>query len=111
MEIELENITKSFNDGKIIAVNEVNLKLRDRDYIFILGPSGCGKTTLLKIISGLLTPTSGDVYINATEEEEVNMLVAFSRKMDNCLRKMDLIAGCFSNILVCLRCYLLPYSC
>ena len=66
-EIELEKVSKSFNDGNIIAVNEVNLKLRDRDYIFILGPSGCGKTTLLKMISGLLTPTDGLIYINSSD--------------------------------------------
>ena len=66
-EIELEKVSKTFNDGTIIAVNEVSLKLRDRDYIFILGPSGCGKTTLLKMISGLLTPTDGSIYISSSD--------------------------------------------
>src|SRR6056297_1365019 len=66
-EIVLENLTKTFNNGNIVAVNDVNLVLHDRDYIFILGPSGCGKTTLLKMISGLLSPTEGKVYIDSKD--------------------------------------------
>ncbi len=69
-EIDLNNITKTFNEGTILAVDDVTLKLHDRDYIFILGPSGCGKTTLLKIISGLLKPTSGQVLINGKDVTE-----------------------------------------
>ncbi len=79
-EILLENLTKTFDEGRIVAVNNVNLRLHDKDYIFILGPSGCGKTTLLKMISGLLKPTDGKVFINGkdvTQEPPQSREIAF----------------------------------
>lgn len=69
-EIILENIFKSFENGRITAVAGVNLKIIDGEYVFILGPSGCGKTTLLRIISGLTPPTSGRVLIDGQDVTE-----------------------------------------
>lgn len=60
--IILKNITKKF--GHVTAAENVNLKIRDKEFLILLGPSGCGKTTLLRIISGLETPTEGEVYID-----------------------------------------------
>lgn len=61
-EIILKNITKRF--GKSIAVDNLNLKIDDGDFITLLGPSGCGKTTTLRMIAGLETPTEGEIYID-----------------------------------------------
>ena len=47
----LENLTKAF--GKLVAVNNVNLEVRDKEFVTLLGPSGCGKTTTLRMIAGL----------------------------------------------------------
>lgn len=66
-EIRLENVTKMFNKGQVIAVNNVNLTIPDGDFVFLLGPSGCGKTTLLRTISGLIKPTQGKVYIDGID--------------------------------------------
>ncbi|MCF2138930.1 MAG: ABC transporter ATP-binding protein [Candidatus Lokiarchaeota archaeon] len=66
-EIRLDHITKIFDNGKVIAVNNVNLIIRDGDFVFLLGPSGCGKTTLLRTISGLIQPTQGRVFINGLD--------------------------------------------
>lgn len=66
-EIVLEQISKSFNEGKVIAVSNISLKIHDGEYAFILGPSGCGKTTLLRMISGLETPTTGRILINGKD--------------------------------------------
>ena len=63
-DIVLENVRKSFKDGEIIAISDVYLVIRDRDFVFLLGPSGCGKTTLLRLISGLIEPTYGNILIN-----------------------------------------------
>jgi len=60
--ILIENLTKTF--GKIRAVQNVNLHVRDREYLCIIGPSGCGKTTLIKCIAGILTPDSGEIYFD-----------------------------------------------
>ncbi|MEM3058461.1 MAG: ABC transporter ATP-binding protein [Methanomassiliicoccales archaeon] len=64
--------------GRVVAADNVNLRIEDGEYITILGPSGCGKTTLVRIIAGILEPTSGDVFIDGrnmkgvpTEERDV----------------------------------------
>lgn len=60
-DLRLVNVTKTY--GKIVAVDGVNLHIRDREYFALLGPSGCGKTTLLRLIAGLDQPDEGKIYI------------------------------------------------
>lgn len=60
-EVRLVNVTKKF--GKIVAVENLNLHVHDKEYLTLLGPSGCGKTTTLRLIAGLITPNEGDIYI------------------------------------------------
>src|SRR6476469_1091329 len=60
--IELAGIVKSY-DGISRVVDGVNLKIGDGSYCCFLGPSGCGKTTILRMIAGHETPTSGEIYI------------------------------------------------
>lgn len=59
--IRVENVSKSFGDK--IVLNDVNLFIRKGEFVTILGPSGCGKTTLLRLIAGFQTSTSGEIYI------------------------------------------------
>jgi multiple sugar transport system ATP-binding protein len=61
-EIKLINITKKF--GKFIAVDNLNLVIKDRGFVTLLGPSGCGKTTTLRMIAGLETPTEGEIWLD-----------------------------------------------
>jgi iron(III) transport system ATP-binding protein len=60
-DVRLVNVSKSF--GKIVAVSNVSLHIRDKEYFALLGPSGCGKTTLLRLIAGLVHPDEGEIYI------------------------------------------------
>jgi putative spermidine/putrescine transport system ATP-binding protein len=60
-EIRLINITKRF--GNSYAVRDINLTIPHGSYCCLLGPSGCGKTTILRMIAGHETPTSGEIYI------------------------------------------------
>jgi putative spermidine/putrescine transport system ATP-binding protein len=62
-EIELVNCTKRF--GETVAVNGISLRIPAGAYCCLLGPSGCGKTTILRMIAGHETPTSGEVRIDA----------------------------------------------
>lgn len=58
----LKNITKKFDE--VVAVNNVNLEIADREFVVLVGPSGCGKTTTLRMIAGLEESTDGEIYIN-----------------------------------------------
>jgi multiple sugar transport system ATP-binding protein len=60
--VSVSDIRKQF--GSVHAVDGISLAARDGEFLVMLGPSGCGKTTLLRIIAGLETPTSGQVLID-----------------------------------------------
>ncbi len=60
--IEINDLTKKFGD--LTALDGVTLSLKQGQIVGLLGPNGSGKTTLIKILNGLLTPTSGSVSIN-----------------------------------------------
>ena len=60
----LHNLNKMF-DG-VHAVKDVNLEIRDKEFVVLVGPSGCGKTTTLRMVAGLESITSGDVLIGDT---------------------------------------------
>ena len=62
-EVKLNNVVKTFDKGRIIAVDHVDLHVRNREYLTLLGPSGCGKTTTLRMIAGLELPDEGEISI------------------------------------------------
>ncbi|HHX94310.1 MAG TPA: ABC transporter ATP-binding protein [Clostridia bacterium] len=63
--VKLHNVGMTYQspNGEIKALEDINLTVSDGEFISIVGPSGCGKSTLLSIISGLLLPTSGQVFL------------------------------------------------
>ncbi len=63
--LRCENLTKKY--GGLIALNGINLSLSNGKIIGLLGPNGSGKTTLIKLINGLLTADSGNIYINGNK--------------------------------------------
>ena len=62
--IEINNLTKNFGD--LTALDDVTVSLEQGQIVGLLGPNGSGKTTLIKILNGLLQPTSGSVTINGS---------------------------------------------
>ena len=70
--LELKNITKTYEvaDSKQKALNKINIKFRQNEFVSILGPSGSGKTTLLNIIGGLDSYTEGDLIINGVSTKK-----------------------------------------
>ena len=62
VEVRLEDLKKYFDNGKVKAVNGLNLTIKDGEFLVLLGPSGCGKTTTLRMISGLEEPTEGKIW-------------------------------------------------
>ena len=69
--LKIDNIYKEYDtrSGKTIALNGVNLDIKENEFICVVGPSGCGKSTLLNIIAGLLEPTSGSVFLDGKKIE------------------------------------------
>ena len=69
MDIQVNDISKIYGEGesRVTALHHANMQIRPGDFISIMGPSGSGKSTLLHIISGLDTPTSGQVLYGDTD--------------------------------------------
>ena len=63
--INIENLSFRYNSGNCI-LNGINLSVAENEFIAIAGKNGCGKTTLLKVISGLLRPERGNIFIRGT---------------------------------------------
>ena len=65
-EIEIVNVTKSFETryGPYLALDTVNLDVDKNEFICVIGPSGCGKTTLLNLIAGLVSPSTGTITVH-----------------------------------------------
>jgi multiple sugar transport system ATP-binding protein len=61
-EVALQNLNKNFDE--VYAVRDVNLSIRDKEFIVLVGPSGCGKTTTLRMVAGLESISSGRILID-----------------------------------------------
>ena len=70
--LELKEITKEYDvaGSKQLALNKINIKFRQNEFVSILGQSGSGKTTMLNIIGGLDKYTTGDLIINGISTKE-----------------------------------------
>ena len=83
--LRLENISVRF-DGEPI-LNNIDLDIKDKEFVTLLGPSGCGKTTTLRIIGGFVTPDSGSVYFNG---KLMNDVPAYRRPVNTIFQKYAL---------------------
>ena len=76
MKLKVQNLVKKFNS--IIAVNDISFEIEKNTTLGLLGPNGCGKTTSIGMMLGLITPTSGEIYINDTFLEPKNRIELLS---------------------------------
>ncbi len=93
--ISLENIAVSFDGEQILR--DINLDIRDKEFVTLLGPSGCGKTTTLRIIGGFLKPDRGSVKF---EGREINNIPPFKRNVNTVFQRYALFPhlNVFENI-------------
>lgn len=73
--LELRNLSKEIparNGEPFVIFKNINLTVRDGEFVSIVGPSGCGKTTLLRVINGLLPASSGQIFIDGREHKEAD---------------------------------------
>lgn len=67
--IRIKNVTKIYNNN-VKAIDNLNLTVNDGEIVGFIGPNGAGKTTALKMLTGILEPTTGEIYINKYNIEE-----------------------------------------
>ena len=93
--IKIESVTKIFDD--VTVIDDMNLSIKRGKFVTLLGSSGCGKTTLLRMIAGFETPTSGKIYI---EDQEVTDIPPYKRPVNTVFQKYALFPhlNVFKNI-------------
>ena len=80
--ISLKNISMSFDGENVLQ--DLNLNIRDGEFVTLLGPSGCGKTTTLRIIGGFIKPDAGDVFFSG---KRINDLPPHKRAVNTIFQK------------------------
>src|SRR5215831_6217847 len=73
-QVLIRSLNKKFDE--VHAVKDVNLEIRDKEFVVLVGPSGCGKTTTLRMVAGLESVTSGEILIG---DKVVNELPPMDR--------------------------------
>jgi sulfonate transport system ATP-binding protein len=62
--LQISNLTKYYGDAEVPALDDFNLKVETGEFVTLIGPSGCGKTTALRIVTGLLDASGGEVIVD-----------------------------------------------
>ncbi|MBQ4193549.1 MAG: ATP-binding cassette domain-containing protein, partial [Clostridia bacterium] len=98
--IELKDITVRF-DGETV-LDDLNLSIRDGEFVTLLGSSGCGKTTTLRIIAGFLEPDEGEVFFDS---KNMNGVPAHKREVNTIFQRYALFPhyNVFENVAYGLR--------
>ena len=76
--ITIDGVSKRY--GGVVAVRDLSLEIRDREFLTLLGPSGCGKTTLLRLIAGFLAPDAGTIRVDGRTISSTEAVVPPERR-------------------------------
>jgi ATP-binding cassette subfamily B protein RaxB len=94
--IELRNVCFRYAEGEPLILNNVNLSVAAGQFVTIMGPSGCGKTTLVKIMLGLLEPTSGEVLIDGLPLRQIGPR-AYREQIGAVMQEDQLLSGSIAD--------------
>jgi NitT/TauT family transport system ATP-binding protein len=83
--ITLQGVSRRFRTARteIYALSEINLDIREGEFVTVVGPSGCGKSTVLNIIVGLLDPTTGTRLFRGVSTNGINLEIGYVTQQDN----------------------------
>ncbi|ACV46344.1 MULTISPECIES: ABC transporter ATP-binding protein [Halomicrobium] len=70
--LRVDSLRKEFDNGRIVAVNDLSLDVADGEFVTVVGPSGCGKSTTLRMLAGLEQPTDGKIFIDGEDITDVH---------------------------------------
>ena len=94
--LKIKNLSKIYHDinGETLAINNLNLDIKDKEIIAIVGPSGCGKSTLLSILAGLENKSSGEILFNGKQKLgymlQTDSLFPWRTIFDNCCLGLEI---------------------
>lgn len=82
--LEVKNISKKYQgkEGEVWAIENVNFRIKEGEFVSIIGPSGCGKSTLFSIISGLEPKTNGEIYIEGEKVDGISPKIGYMLQKD-----------------------------
>ena len=82
--LEVKNVSKKYQskEGEILAIQDVNFKVKKGEFVSIIGPSGCGKSTLLSVIAGLEEKSSGEVYLENEKIDNISSNIGYMIQKD-----------------------------
>jgi len=93
--LEVKNIGKKYQnkEGEILALKNVNFRIKKGEFVSIIGPSGCGKSTLLSIIAGLEEKTTGEIYIEGEKVNGISSKIGYMLQRDCLLEWRNILSN------------------
>ena len=93
--LEVKNISKKYQnkEGEVIALDGVNFRVNQGEFVSIIGPSGCGKSTLLSIIAGLEDKTTGEIYIDGEKVDGPSSKIGYMLQRDCLLEWRNILSN------------------
>ena len=93
--LEVKNISKKYQnkEGEILALKNVNFRVKKGEFVSIIGPSGCGKSTLLSIIAGLEEKTTGEIYIEGEKVNGISSKIGYMLQRDCLLEWRNILSN------------------
>ena len=98
--LEVRNISKKYQskEGEVLAIKDVNFRVKKGEFVSIIGPSGCGKSTLLSVIAGLEEKTTGEIYIENEKIEGISDKVGYMLQKDCLLEWRSILENCMFGL-------------
>lgn len=93
--LEVKNIGKKYQnkEGEILALKNVNFRVKKGEFVSVIGPSGCGKSTLLSIIAGLEEKTTGEIYIEGEKVNGISSKIGYMLQRDCLLEWRNILSN------------------
>lgn len=84
--VSMNNVSMVYENSGMVAANGIDLEIREGEFVFLVGPSGSGKTTIIKLLTGEVKPTDGEIFVN-----DFNLRTIKPRKLPKLRRTLGVI--------------------
>ena len=92
--LKVSNLSKKYQnkEGEVLALKNVNFRIKQGEFVSIIGPSGCGKSTLLSIIAGLEEKTTGKIFLENKEITGISPEIGYMLQKDCLLEWRNILS-------------------